>query len=183
MHLPLGQASGLPLGQASLRLWRMDDAPALAEAANNRNVWINLRDRMPHPYTLADAEAFILQRVKQDSGLVLCVEVEGRAAGGIGLHPGDDVNRLTAELGYWLAEPFWGRGVITAAVRAIVPCGFERLSLERIEACVYANNPASARVLKKAGFTCEGRLRRSVIKDDQVLDSLVYARLREEESA
>ncbi len=82
---------------------------------------------------------------------MFCIEVEGRAAGGIGLHPGHDVNRLTAELGYWLAEPFWGRGIATAAVRAIVPHGFASLPLNRIEAYVYANNPASARVL-------EGRL-------------------------
>lgn len=135
------------------------------------------------PTRSRDAEEYILQRVEEDPALMFCIEVEGRAAGGIGLHPGHDVNRLTAELGYWLAEPFWGRGIATAAVRAIVPHGFASLPLNRIEAYVYANNPASARVLEKAGFTCEGRLRRSVIKDDQVLDSLVYARLRDEGGA
>src|SRR5215212_1661146 len=105
------------LGEAVLRPWKIEDAPALAAAANNRNVWIYLRDRMPHPYTLADAEAYLQRRT--DSELVLCIEVEGHAAGSIGLHPGTDVSRLTAELGYWLAERFWGRGIITAAVQTI----------------------------------------------------------------
>ncbi len=171
------------LGAASLRPWKIEDALALVEAANNRNVWITLRDRMPHPYTLADAEDYLQQRTRDSSGLSLCIEIAGRAAGGIGLRPGEDVSRLTAELGYWLAEPFWHRGIITAAVRAVVPYGFKRFPLNRIEAYVFANNPASARVLEKAGFTFEGRLRRSVIKDGQILDSLVYARLREEEEA
>ncbi len=114
------------LGAASLRPWKIEDALALVEAANNRNVWITLRDRMPHPYTLADAEDYLQQRTRDSSGLALCIEVAGRAAGGIGLHPGEDVSRLTAELGFWLAEPFWHRGIITAAVRAVVPYGFKR---------------------------------------------------------
>jgi len=167
------------LGEAVLRPWKIEDAPALAAAANNRNVWIYLRDRMPHPYTLADAEAYLQRRT--DSELVLCIEVEGHAAGSIGLHPGTDVSRLTAELGYWLAERFWGRGIITAAVQTIVQYGFEQLPINRIEAYVFANNPASARVLEKAGFVCEGRLRQSVIKDGHILDSFLYALLREDQ--
>ena len=135
---------------------------------------------MPHPYTLADAEAYLQNRVVETREHVLCIEVDGRVGGGIGLHLGEDVNRLTAELGYWLAEPFWGRGIMSEAVPAMVAHGFATLPLQRIEAFVYANNPASARVLEKAGFEFEGRLRRSVIKDGQLLDSLLYAKLREE---
>jgi len=134
---------------------------------------------MPHPYTLADAEIYVRERVENPEKLMFCIEVEGEAVGGIGLHPGQDVNRLTAELGYWLGEAYWGRGIATAAVRAVVRHGFDTLPLNRIEAYVYANNPASARELEKAGFEYEGRLRRSVIKDGQVLDSLLYARLHE----
>ena len=168
----------IELAECTLRGWRLDDAPSLAANANNRNVWLTLRDRMPHPYTLADAEAYVRQRLDEPDRLIFCIDLDGQAVGGIGLHPGDDVNRLTAELGYWLAEQLWGRGIMTAAVGAIVEHGFDQLPLERIEAYVYANNPASARVLEKTGFTFEGRLRRSVIKDGRVLDSLLFARLR-----
>ena len=135
---------------------------------------------MPHPYTLAAAEAYIDERLKQPDRLMFCIDVAGEAVGGIGLHPGDDVARFTAEIGYWLAEPFWGRGIMSAAVRAMVRHGFEHVPLHRIEAYVYETNPASARVLEKCGFVFEGRLRRSVVKDGQVLDSLLYALLRED---
>lgn len=167
-----------------LRSWRIDDAAALVEAANNRNVSMNLRDMFPHPYTRADAEGYLaVAAVGEQAERRFCIEVDGRAVGGIGLHPQADVNRLTAELGYWLAEPFWGRGIMSGAVPAMVAHGFKTLPLERIEAFVFANNPASARVLEKCGFTLEGRMRRNVIKDGQVLDSLVYSILREEIAA
>ncbi|HEV3410634.1 MAG TPA: GNAT family protein [Chthoniobacterales bacterium] len=169
----------LELTRCVLRAWRADDAPALAEALNNRNVWLKVRDHIPHPYTVADAETYLQRQADNEPAQTLCIEVNGNVAGGIGLHPGKDVNRLTAELGYWLAEPLWGRGIITEAVQAMVTHGFATLPLERIEAYVFANNPASVRVLEKAGFEFEGRLRRSVIKDGQILDSLLYAKLRE----
>ncbi|MDQ3626741.1 MAG: GNAT family N-acetyltransferase [Verrucomicrobiota bacterium] len=168
------------LEQCTIRRWRLEDVPSLAASANNRNVWLTLRDRMPHPYSLADAEAYVQQRLQDPTMPIFCIEVDDAAAGGIGLHPGDDVNRLTAELGYWLAEPFWGRGITTAAVKAIVQYAFTQLPLTRIEAYVYENNPASARVLEKSRFQFEGRLRKNVIKDGVVLDSLLYARLKDE---
>ncbi len=169
----------IELPECTIRAWRLEDVPSLVAHANNRNVWLKLRDRMAHPYTLADAEVYVRERVESPDKLMFCIEVDGQAVGGIGLHPGQDVNRLTAELGYWLGEAYWGRGIATAAVRAVVQHGFDALPLNRIEAYVYANNPASVRVLEKAGFEFEGRLRRSVIKDGQVLDSLLYARLRD----
>jgi RimJ/RimL family protein N-acetyltransferase len=171
----------IELAECTIRSWRLEDAPSLAMNANNRNVWLTLRDRMPHPYTLRDAEAYVQQRLVEPHRLMFCIDVDGDAVGGIGVHPGDDVNRLTAELGYWLAEPYWGRGIMTAAVAAIVGYAFENRPLERIEAYVYANNPASARVLEKCGFTFEGRMRRNVIKDGAMLDSLLYALLRGEQ--
>ena len=170
----------IELPNCTIRDWRREDAPALAANANNRNVWLKLRDRMPHPYTLSDAEAYIAQRLADPDGMVFCIDVDGEAVGGIGVHPGNDVNRLTAELGYWLAEKFWGRGIMTPAVGAVVQHGFRERPLGRIEAYVFANNPASARVLEKCGFRFEGRMRRSVIKDGVVLDALIYAVLRDE---
>jgi RimJ/RimL family protein N-acetyltransferase len=171
----------IELAECTIRSWRLEDAQSLAMNANNRNVWLTLRDRMPHPYTLRDAEAYVQQRLVEPHRLMFCIDVDADAVGGIGVHPGDDVNRLTAELGYWLAEPYWGRRIMTAAVAAIVGYAFENRPLERIEAYVYANNPASARVLKKCGFTFEGRMRRNVIKDGAMLDSLLYALLRGEQ--
>jgi RimJ/RimL family protein N-acetyltransferase len=170
----------LELAECTIRSWQLEDVPSLAKHANNRNVWLMLRDRMPHPYTLAHAFEHVRERLSEPDRPMFCIDVGGEAVGGIGLHPGNDVARFNAELGYWLAEPFWGRGIMTAAVRAVVRHGFEQLPLNRIEAYVYVTNPASVRVLEKCGFALEGRLRKSVVKDGQLLDSLLYARVRED---
>lgn len=171
----------IELNGARLRPWRTSDLDDLVLAANNPNVARTLRDLFPHPYTRADAETWLARAARTDEpDIKLCIEVDGRAAGGIGIHPQKDVNRVTAELGYWLGEPFWGRGIMTQVVRAVVAQAFARLPLERIEAFAFANNPASPRVLEKAGFTREGYLRRNVIKHGEVLDSFLYAILRTE---
>ena len=133
---------------------------------------------MPHPYTLADAEAYLARIGADPRHHSFCLEVEGKAAGAIGLKVKEDVHRHTAELGYWVAEPYWGRGLATAAVRAFVAERFEALPLHRIFAEVYANNPASVRVLEKAGFQYEGCLRKNVVKDGKILDALVYSLVR-----
>ena len=104
-----------------------------------------------------------------------CIEIERAAVGGIGVHPGEDVYRHTATVGYWLGEQFWGRGVMTEALTAVTDFCFDNFPLRRIAAEVFANNPASARVLEKAGFTLEGRLKNHILKDGEVLDSLLYA--------
>lgn len=168
----------LELAECTIRAWRPDDAAALARAMNNRRIWLMLRDAIPHPYTLADAESYLRKVAADPASQSFCIEVEGEVAGGIGLKPQEDVCRHTAELGYWLAEPFWNRGIMSAAVRGFVADRFRALPLHRIFAKVFSNNPASARVLEKAGFQCEGRLRHDVVKDGQILDSLVYAKLR-----
>ena len=173
----------IELEHCVLRSWRDDDADALVDGANNRNVWMALRDLMPQPYTLADAEAYLLSVAKDGPKHSLCIEVNGKAAGAISLRFESDVHRLTAELGYWLAEPFWGRGIMSEAVAALVEHAFRTFALRRIFASVYANNPASARVLEKAGFVFEGRMRQNVIKEGEILDSLLYAKLREENPA
>lgn len=166
------------LSNALLRPWRMNDAASLAHHANNRNVSRNLRDAFPFPYTVADANAFLERRVGRVPPDNLAIEVAGEAAGGLGLRLHDDVSRGTAELGYWLAEPYWGKGIMTVAVLAMVGFGFDRFSLRRIEAPVFDRNIASARVLEKAGFSLEGRLRRAFIKDGEVMDALLYAIVR-----
>lgn len=167
---------------ATLRPWRETDAADAARYANDARVAANLRDVFPHPYTLADAEAFIRMCVENEGAgqLYRAIVVDGRAAGGISVCAGGDVYRKSAELGYWLGVPFWGKGIMTGAVREVCREAFRRFDIVRIHAEPYARNAASRRVLEKAGFTLEGVLRRSVYKNGEVLDSCIYSLLREE---
>jgi ribosomal-protein-alanine N-acetyltransferase len=155
----------------------LSDAESLAKHANNRNVSIQLRDRFPYPYTIEDAKNF-LERVVTKNGLerIFCIDVDGSLVGTIGLHRGEDVHRLTAEMGYWLGEEFWGKGIMSEVVPAFVDYCFEKFSLTRMSATTYVSNPASARVLEKAGFVLEGRLQKNVVKEGKVLDSLLFAK-------
>lgn len=164
----------------SLRPLRATDAPSFAKYANNKNVWKNLRDLFPHPYRLEDAQNFIAKMTSTENhSLVRCIEVGGEAVGALGVHPLDDVYKRSAEVGYWLGEPFWGRAIISRALPMICDEAFAKLpELVRLQAAVYAWNPASARVLEKAGFTREGTLAKSVFKDGTLLDSWLYAKLR-----
>jgi len=168
----------LVLGRCIVRPWRLDDAESLARHANNRKIWLAVRDLFPHPYTIQDAREFLQRTISEGSAMKFCIEIDGVAVGGIGVHPGEDVHRYTATAGYWLGEEFWGRGVMTEAVTAVTDFCFENFLLRRISAEVFANNPASARVLEKAGFTFEGCLKNDVLKDGKLLDSLLYARTR-----
>ena len=167
------------IGGYWLRDWQEEDAPALAAHADNRKIWSNLRDQFPHPYRLEHAREFIRRAGEASPRTVFAIATDDEAIGSIGLMPGRDVHRFTAELGYWLAEPYWGRGIVTMAVQAAVLYAFEELGLRRVYAEPYATNPASARVLEKAGFRLEGRLRASVFKEGRVLDQLLYAIVRE----
>jgi ribosomal-protein-alanine N-acetyltransferase len=164
----------LTLERCTVRAWRMDDAASLAKHANNRNVSLALRDRFPHPYTIADANEFLQRAVTHERNF--CIEIDGAAVGGIGIRLGEDVNRHTAELGYWLSQDFWGHGIMSEAVPRFTEYCFENFPLRRLQAQAYANNPASARVLEKAGFAFEGRMKNNVFKDGQLLDSLLYAK-------
>ena len=168
----------LVLKRCTIRPWRLDDAESLAKRANNRKVWLGVRDLFPYPYTIDDAHEFLQKKIAEQSATIFCIEIDGAAVGGIGVHPGQDVHRHTATLGYWLGEEFWGRGIMTEAVGAVTDFCFDNFPLRRISAEVFANNPASARVLEKAGFIFEGRLKNNVVKDGQVLDSLLYARTK-----
>ena len=169
----------LALELCTVRSWRADDAAAIVRHADNRKVWRNLRDRFPHPYTLADAEEW-LQRVRDaELEIDFALDVGGAAVGGIGFTIQEDVYRRSAELGYWLGEEFWGRGIATQAVRAVTAYAFATYDLCRLYAGVFEWNPASKCVLEKVGFVCEGRLRRSVVKDGKVIDQFLYAMTRD----
>ena len=166
------------LERCTVRPWRLDDAQSVASHANNRKIWLGVRDLFPHPYTIQDAHEFLQRATSEQPEMKFCIEIEGTAGGGIVVYPGHDVYRHTATVGYWLGEQFWGRGIMTEVVTAVTDFCVDNFPLRRIFAEVFANNPASARVLEKAGFTFEGRLKNNVVKDGQVLDSLLYARTK-----
>ncbi|HZO92884.1 MAG TPA: GNAT family N-acetyltransferase [Candidatus Baltobacteraceae bacterium] len=149
---------------------RLGDAPSVAECANDFDVWRNLRDRFPYPYTVQDAEEWIRRNSGLEPATTFFIEVGGHAAGGIALMPNDDIQRCSAELGYWLGRTFWGRGIVTDAVRAVARYGLERLALTRVYALPFARNAASRRVLAKAGFVEEGILRKAAVKNGEVID-------------
>lgn len=169
----------LDAGLCVIRPWRAEDKSALVRHANNRKVWRNLRDRFPHPYAEADADAWLSRACAEAPATNFAIEVNREAAGGVGLVLGTDVARRSAEIGFWLGEPFWGRGIATAAVAAVTALAFERFDLCRLFAGVFEWNPASMRVLEKAGYTREGVLRRAVFKDGRQIDQVLYAIVRE----
>lgn len=154
----------IKLDQVLLRDWRPGDEDPLVRYANNRNIWINLHDCFPHPYTLADAEWWIQGPGQASSQTQFAIVLDGDAIGGIGFELREDVFRRSAEIGYWLGEPFWGRGIATEALRAVTECALKKFDLCRIEAGVFEENRASMRVLEKAGYVCEARLKKSVTK-------------------
>ncbi|MCH8839509.1 MAG: GNAT family N-acetyltransferase [Planctomycetes bacterium] len=173
----------ISLDTCVIRSFQPEDAASLARYANNRRIWRNLRDSFPHPYSLDDAHQFIARIKDQALETVFAIEVDSQAVGSIGIRLKEDVERVTGEMGYWLGEPFWGRGLMTDVVRAFTEFALREFSLQRLEAGVYEWNPASARVLEKAGYRLEGTLRRSMIKDGQVIDRLIYACLAEDRPA
>lgn len=168
----------IKLDPVLLREWLPGDEASLALHANNRNIWINLRDRFPHPYTRADARRWIRLASVITPQTQFAMVVDGAAVGGIGFDVRRDVFRRSAEIGYWLGEPFWGRGIMTEAVQAVTEYAFKNFDLCRIEAGIFEWNLASMRVLEKAGYECEARLKKSVTKDRITVDQLIYAMSR-----
>jgi len=161
-----------------VRTFQESDASAIAKYANNRQIWLNLRDGFPTPYELSDAEAYIAAVSKKTPPLNFAVTVDNEAVGSIGLRLGHDIERCTAEIGYWLGEEFWGRGIMTAAVAMITYYGLADLQLNRIFAVPFTRNVRSARVLERVGYEQEAVMRSSAIKDGKVLDQFLYAKVQ-----
>lgn len=161
--------------RVTIRPWRPADAPSLARHANNRNVARQLRDRFPHPYTIADARQFIQMASAARPTTMFAIVVDGEAVGGIGFFPGADVERFSAEIGYWLAEPYWGRGITAQAITLISGYAFEMCNMLRLFALPFADNKQSIRVLEKAGYTREATLRASSVKYGEIRDQALYA--------
>jgi [ribosomal protein S5]-alanine N-acetyltransferase len=171
----------LPLTKSVIRSFVPSDAVAGAREIAAENVARNLA-RLPHPYTLKDAEEWIAKATAQSPETHFAISIDGQLAGGIGLERGDG-DRIAicdhcAEIGYWLGESYWGRGIMSEAVSALTEWAFAELRLVRIYAAVFARNPASVRVLMKAGFEYEGRLRARYYRDGEYIDGLLYAKVR-----
>jgi ribosomal-protein-alanine N-acetyltransferase len=165
----------LMLKTCAVRSWRTSDAESLLRHANNRNIWLNLRDAFPHPYTKHDARAYIRSVRERTPETTFAIAVDDEAVGSVGFVLRTDVERVSAEIGYWLAEPLWGRGITTEALTALTKYAIDTHGLTRIYALPFAWNLASCRVLEKAGYILEARLRRSAIKDGQITDQMQYA--------
>lgn len=169
----------LKLKTCTVRSWDWRDRDAIVKHANNRNVWINLRDRFPHPYTVNDARRWLDMVVGHTPETNFAIAVADQAVGGIGFTVQHDVARRSAEIGYWLGEQFWGRGITTEALVAVTDHAFSNYDVCRLYAYVFDWNCASARVLEKAGYAYEGRMKKSVTKDGQTIDQLMYAIVRD----
>jgi len=161
-------------GLCVLRAWRPRDLDSLVRHANNPNVAATLRDRFPFPYTRTAGRLWLKAALALRPATALAIAVDGEGVGGVGIEIGQDVNRHTAELGYWLGEACWNRGIATAAVQGFIPWAAQTFGLQRMTAKVFENNPASARVLEKCGFEREGILRKNALKDGKLLDEWVY---------
>jgi RimJ/RimL family protein N-acetyltransferase len=164
-----------------LRPWRIEDAGSLVLHANDEAVSARLSDRFPFPYAMEDAVRFLSTSVEVPA-LTLAIEIEGNAVGGIGLRPGKGELRIGAHFGYWLGRRYWGRGIMSRIVPFWSAHVFACFGFERLHTTVFADNPASARVLEKSGFVREGTLRRAAIKGSEVFDLWLYAMIRTESS-
>ncbi len=163
-----------------LRPLELSDIKRLAEIANNRNISKNLRDGFPHPYTEFDARNFIQKCIKQNPTTLFAIDYEGLYVGNIGLVIGTDVYRKSAEIGYFIGEPYWNKGIVTQAVNIATAYGFEFLAIERIHTGVFDYNLSSQRVLEKCGFKKEGIFRKAIFKNGKFYDEIRYSKLKNE---
>lgn len=159
----------------TLRDFTPNDAESITENANNPRVAKFLSDRFPYPYTLKDAREFIDVFIPSSPGKVFAVDIGGEAVGAIGVHLQREEHRMNGELGYWLGEKYWNKGIISSAIPVIVEYSFKTFNIHKIYARIFADNRASGAVLEKNGFKLEARLIEHVIKNGKYMDELIYA--------
>lgn len=158
-----------------LRNWKEDDIESLVKHADNFNVARYMTDAFSHPYTRETGLSFIAFANKDNPVHIFAIDVNKNAVGGIGIHPQNDILRKNAELGYWLAEPYWGKGIMTNAVTQMIHFAFANYDIQRIFARPFGNNGASQKVLQKAGFKFENKFEKTIFKNGEYLDELFYA--------
>jgi ribosomal-protein-alanine N-acetyltransferase len=161
-----------------VRGWKKGDEVSLQKNANNPNVSACLMDRFPSPYTMEAAANWVDVLIHQDPLVNFAITIDDEVIGGIGMEPRQDVYRKTAIIGYWLSEKLWGRGIMPEAVKLVTEYAFTNLDFIRLQASVYSKNPASMRVLEKAGYVKEGVMKNAVIKGGEILDEHMYAILK-----
>lgn len=165
----------------TIREWRLEDKNDLATMLNNKNILNNLRDGLPYPYTINDAEEYITAMLSADKTktFAFAIVVNDIVVGSIGVFRCDNIHSLTAEMGYYIGEPYWGKGLGTSAVKQICKFIFEHTNIIRIFAEPFAYNIASCRVLEKAGFQLEGILHSNAVKNGNVIDMKMYASIKD----
>lgn len=165
-----------------IRKWNLADAADLAASLSNKKVQDNLRDGLPYPYTEQDGADYISAMLSADESetFAFAITADDRVVGSIGVFRQGNIHRQTAELGYYVAEEYWGKGIMTEAVKQICEYVFDKSDIIRIYAEPFAYNKASCRVLEKAGFQYEGTLRHNAIKNGKVIDMRMYSLLKEE---
>lgn len=168
----------LSQGNVLLRQLQRNDASTLAELINNKKIWDNLRDYIPYPYAKSDGQSFIEATLTQSPVTTFAIVFQNAFCGVIGLNPQKDIYRKSAEVGYWIGEPFWNKGIATISLQLITNYGFSTLKLERIFASTFSHNTASKAVIEKCGYKLEGIARNAVIKNDRILDEHRYAILK-----
>ena len=159
-----------------LRKWNEADLDSLVKCANNNNIAKWLTNGFPHPYTEEDGKAYLSMVTNDNPTKVFAIEVDGKAVGSIGIYPQTDIHGKNAEMGYWLAEVYWGQGIMEKVIREIVEYGFQTFDIVRIFARPFSTNLKSQRVLEKAGFTLEARLKKAIFKNGEFMDELIYAK-------
>lgn len=171
----------IDLSNFCIRSFEHSDKAALIKYADNFKIFVKLKDSFPHPYTEEDAEEWLGLACNQNPELNFAIANDIELIGAIGLQFQDDVNRFSAEIGYWIGEPFWGKGIAASALIAMTDYAFKHFEFNRLFAGVFEGNDASIKVLSKAGYKPEGRLRKAVYKDGTFLDQFIYSILREEQ--
>ena len=164
-----------------IRKWNIKDAVSLAKMLNNKKILDNLRDGLPYPYTVKDAEEYITAMLSadQEKTFAFAITLDDKVIGSIGVFRCENIHFRTAEMGYYIGEPYWGKGIMTSAVKQTCQYIFEHTDIIRIFAEPFSENAASCRVLEKSGFQFEGLLRNNAVKNGKVLDMKMYSIIRE----
>jgi RimJ/RimL family protein N-acetyltransferase len=165
----------------NLRKWRETDLDSLIKYADNSNIAKWMRNVFPNPYTAEDAKSYLKMRADEHPAKIFAIEVNGEAVGSIGIFPQTDIYEKNAEIGYWLAEEYWGKGIMPKAIQEMIEYGFRTFDIVRIFASVFSENLKSQRVLEKAGFTFEATLKKSVFKNGEFMDEMIYVKFKENE--